>query len=88
MLHGIAYWLGLTNAGGTPYLFWSGIMGDLGMIGGVAVLWRHLECHADGCHRPALHHVHGTQFKVCRGHHPTGGNSAQDIKDAHEEATG
>jgi hypothetical protein len=87
MLHGLAIWFGLTNASGRAYLFWSGIAGDIGMLGGVTVLWRRLACHVDGCHRPGVHHVRGTPHVTCRKHHPTSGNTLESIHEAHAQAS-
>ena len=84
MIHGIAYWLGLTSATDGPYLFWSGFAGDLGILAGVIAFYRHFECNVQGCHWPGRHHVHGTQFKTCLKHHPTKGNTAASIQIAHD----
>ena len=49
---------------GLGYDFWSGIGSDLGELTIVLVLWRHLNCHAEGCWRPARHQMGG----FCRRH--------------------
>lgn len=86
----LEHWLGLTNAGGKTYLFWSGFCGDLAFIGGGWAIVRHTNCHVRGCWRVGRHEVRGTHFKVCRKHHPAidGKPSADDIARAHAEATG
>jgi hypothetical protein len=33
-----------------------------------------------------MHHVAGTTFVTCRRHHPTQGNSAEQILNAHQAA--
>ena len=70
MTHLIERLLGLTSASGTPYLFWSGIAGDLPMFGILGVVYRKHTCHVDRCWRLGLHHVTGTPLTVCRKHHP------------------
>lgn len=70
-----------------PYGLWSGVIPCLAMFAGLGTFWRHVNCHVDGCKRLVFHHVSGTQFKVCRRHHPTGGNTVEHIHDAHRRAT-
>ena len=67
MWHGLAYWLGLTNASGVPYLAWSGFVGDLSLVGGIVVIYRHHNCEIVGCHR--LGHMRSTGHLHCRHHH-------------------
>lgn len=76
MQHWLAYWLGLTNASGPIYSFWSGIGSDLGeavLIGGVFAFYRKHECHEDTCHRVGRHTVvdpvTGEHVLRCRHHH-------------------
>jgi hypothetical protein len=77
---------GADDGSGAWYLWWSGFVGDLVYVGLLAGFYRHVNCHVDGCKRIGGHHVPGTSFKVCRKHHPTGGNSAQTVLDAHAAA--
>ena len=56
--------LGLDNASGRWYLWWSGFGSDLGELTIVAVILRHINCHAPGCWRPARHQLRG----FCRKH--------------------
>ena len=56
--------LGLDDANGKPYLFYSGIGADLVYLSALGVLWHHLNCHQPGCWRPARHHLDG----YCRKH--------------------
>ncbi len=86
MIHWLFVHAGLDDASGAWYAFWSGICGDLFIVGGVAALFRHINCHVSGCWRPGWHPVHGTQFKVCRRHHPTGGNTVEHVHAAHVAA--
>ena len=66
MIHGLAYWLGLTNASGPVYLFWSGFFGDVTILAAAVVFIRHHNCHTKGCWR--LGHFHQGSVK-CRRHH-------------------
>ena len=60
----LLHWLGLDSANGRPYLFYSGIGGDLIYLSAVSVLLRHVNCHETRCWRPARHHMGG----YCRRH--------------------
>jgi hypothetical protein len=76
MMHFIAHWLGLDNASGPIYSFWSGFFGDVTiLVGAVVVIYRlkkHVHtCHVDGCRKLAVHPVEGTPYVVCRKHHPS-----------------
>jgi hypothetical protein len=67
---------GLDDGSGAWYLFWSGIVGDVALLGTLFVLLRRLNCHASGCWRIGIHRVVGTPYVTCRKHHPvvpTGG---------------
>lgn len=65
------HFLGLDNASGPYYLFWSGFGGDLigaiPLFGVLAVVWRRVNCHQPGCWRIGLHHHE--QTVLCRKHH-------------------
>ncbi len=56
--------LGLDNAAGSWYLFWSGVGSDLGELTIVAVIYHHVNCHEPGCWRPSRHQMGG----YCRKH--------------------
>jgi hypothetical protein len=56
--------LGIDDASGRWYLFWSGIGSDLAYLSVPAVLLHHLNCHEPGCWRPARHNMGGR----CRKH--------------------
>lgn len=86
----LLHWTGSDNVSGPEYGFWSGFGSDIAefaILGGLIQWYRHATCHVDTCWRLGLHQVHGTQFKTCRKHHPAGGNSHQDILDAHAAAS-
>ena len=66
-MHWLLLIIGVTNASGPWYLFWSGIVGDAFLIGvGVTMYHKH-NCHEDGCHRIGKHIVDGTPW--CNHHH-------------------
>lgn len=78
------------NGSGPWYLEESGFVGAVeGITGlaGIGILLRVVNCHADGCKRLGFHHVHGTSFRTCRRHHPTGGNTVKQIHEAHRRGT-
>jgi hypothetical protein len=78
----LAHVLGLDNASGAPYLAWSGAGGDLSELALVGALLTHLRrfnCHVHGCLRLGRHPVAGTDYIVCRRHHPDGAPTAADL---------
>lgn len=90
MFHWFAVWMGLSNASGGQYLFWSGIFGDTTILAGALLLyWKH-TCHVGRCWRLGLHKVDGTPYTTCRTHHPmidqTVKVTAATIGEAHEQA--
>lgn len=74
--------LGLDNASGAPYLAWSGVGGDLGYLAIIGTLIRRHNCHVHGCLRVGRHPVTGTDYVVCRRHHPDGAPTAADVREA------
>lgn len=64
----VAHLLGLDNASGAWYLFWSGFFGDITIIGGVITLYHKHNCHAPRCWRIGKHQLDGTPY--CTKHHP------------------
>lgn len=66
----IGHILGLDDAGGGWYLFWSGFAADLGMFAAIAAYLRKHNCHQHRCWRIGRHPIDGTPFVVCRKHHP------------------
>lgn len=69
----IAHWLGLDNPSGPIYLFWSGPFSALpsfGVVGLLAGLYRKHNCHVRRCWRLGHHRLDGTEWTVCRLHHP------------------
>lgn len=78
----LAHVLGLDNASGPAYLAWSGFGGDLGYLAIVGTLVHRHNCHVRGCLRIGRHPVAGTDFVVCRRHHPDGAPTAADVREA------
>lgn len=47
---------------------WTEVLGDLGLLGGIGALYRHIECNQESCHRLGrFRHGH---LKLCYYHHP------------------
>jgi hypothetical protein len=71
-MHWLPHVLGLDNASGRWYLFWSGAGSDLGELTIVVVLLgliRKHNCEVHRCWRLARHQTAGGHM-VCRRHHP------------------
>lgn len=77
--------LGLDDASGGWYLWWSGIASDLpelAVLGAVAAHLRRINCHVHRCWRVGRFPVAGTGFVVCRQHHRDGAPTAADVREA------
>ena len=74
MFHALLHLMGvLPRSPSSAYNFWSGFGSDIGevvLIGGMASLVRHHNCHAKGCWRLGHTPVAGGKYKVCHRHHP------------------
>lgn len=77
--------LGLDNASGSKYLFWSGFGSDItefAVLGALAGLLRKHNCETHRCWRLGRHAafdaVNGTTHTFCRKHHPRGSISPAD----------
>jgi len=82
--------LGLDDASGRWYLWWSGAgsdLSELAIVGVLAAAYRKHRCHVDRCWRPGVYPVHGTPYRACRRHHPTvpARVSAAHVAEAHAE---
>lgn len=88
--HQLAYWAGLTDGTKPPYLAWSGIFTNLAYLAVLSVLFRRVHCSVSTCRRPGLYQVAGTEYTVCRRHHPAKGISVthQMIVDAYAAGQG
>ncbi|MEZ0089919.1 hypothetical protein [Streptacidiphilus sp. EB129] len=84
----LAHWLGLDNASGPPYLWWSGAgadLGELAIIGGLVSIYRRHNCEVHRCWRLGRHAT-AAGHMVCRRHHPLDRLTSADVVSAHEEA--
>ena len=65
---------GTVNESGPYYGMFSGFFGDLTIFSsaviGLAVFYRHVNCHSKGCWRWGHYRTPDGQFKVCRRCHP------------------
>lgn len=61
-------WLGLSNASGPIYCFWSGIFGDITIFAAAAGLYFHKMCHEPSC--PWTGHADGDGVVYCKKHNP------------------
>jgi len=65
---------GTVNESGPYYGMFSGFFGDLTIFTsaaiGLAVIYRHLNCHSQGCWRWGHYRTPDGQYKVCRHCHP------------------
>lgn len=56
------HWLGLDNASGPFYLFWSGFFGDVTIFAAGIALFFHHNCHVKGCPRWGKHKINGSPY--------------------------
>jgi hypothetical protein len=87
-LHWLAVHTGTVNEPGPYYGFWSGFgsdIGELGIIAGLAGIYRKHNCEVHGCWRIGRHKT-AAGHMVCRRHHPDDKLTVQDVADAHDEA--
>jgi hypothetical protein len=84
VLHHLAFLSGITSANGWPYLTWSGIVGDIALIGGAWAIFRKMNCEVHGCPRIGRHDT-AAGHTVCRKHHPDPHLYAQQVLDDHNE---
>lgn len=82
----VIHYTGAEDQASFWYGLWSGFVPSIAILVMAGGVWKHVNCHVDGCPRIGTHHVPGTTFKTCRRHHPTGGNTAEAIAAAHEAA--
>lgn len=88
-MHALVHILGLDNASGPIYLFWSGAAADiseLAILGGLFSIYRRHQCEVAGCLRLGRHTT-AAQHVVCRRHHPDDHLTAEAVVAAHEEAS-
>ena len=68
------------------YAIISGPLADITLLGGAYAIIRRHNCHAKGCPRIGRIRVPGTDYIVCRHHHPHDTPSAEDILAEHRAA--
>ena len=87
MWHDIGAFLGLNDASGVSYLFWSGFFADLALFGGALLFIRRHQCHVRGCWRFGAHPIAGGTITVCYKHHPGLPDkiTSEVVRDMHEE---
>jgi hypothetical protein len=81
------WWTGIINI--FWYNLWSGFVGDLTewvTVGaGFGLLYRHFNCHTDGCKHLAFRHIvdpdSGEHLRLCRQHHPRKSITPEHIAD-------
>lgn len=86
MIHTIAHVLGIDNASGYWYLWWSGAGADLGILGALIGLFRRMNCEVHHCWRLGSHAT-AAGHRVCRKHHPMDKLTPAAVAEAHAEAT-
>jgi hypothetical protein len=73
MLAFLGHWLGLDNASGPQYLWWSGFFADITIFAAGWSIVRHKNCHEPWCPRVGkFGHVDGDgqRWQYCKRHHP------------------
>lgn len=69
MIHFLYVWLGLSNASGAQYLFWSGFFGDIPILAALLFAYFHHQCHDPKCKKWGRHKVDGSPY--CGKHKPS-----------------
>lgn len=77
---------------GNGYQFWSGVGGMTAMLGALGTVYRKHNCHVRWCWRLGRHPVDGTDWVVCRNHHPDDKPKhylpePKDVEEAHDRNT-
>jgi hypothetical protein len=83
--YAIGNFFGVVNEAGPGYGFFSGVgsdIGELAIIGGIIQLYRHHNCHVQGCWRLGRfkHTQGGQEYLLCKHHHPRPGIDAEAIE--------
>lgn len=79
MIESLFRWAGLSDPSSAWYLFWSGIGGDLTILGAVAQFYRSKTCDIKRCFRVARYKVRDTEWTVCGKHSPNKRPTVQDL---------
>jgi hypothetical protein len=64
----------------------SGPLADITLLGGAYAIARHHNCHVKGCWRVGRAKVPGTEYIVCRSHHPQDTPTAEKVLADHAQA--
>jgi hypothetical protein len=64
----------------------SGPLADITLLGGAYAIARHHNCHVRGCWRVGRAKVPGTEYIVCRAHHPHETPTAEKVLADHAAA--
>lgn len=89
MAHLLAHVLGLDDASGRWYLWWSGAgadLGELAVVGSLFGLYRKHACEIHHCPRLGRHATNAGH-RLCRRHHPDGPLTVDTAHAAHHEAS-
>jgi hypothetical protein len=86
-VHLLLHVLGLDDASGRWYLWWSGIGANLGYLAIVGSLYRRHNCEITGCPRLGRH-TSAAGHLLCRRHHPDGPLTVKAAHAAHHRAVG
>ena len=79
--HWFLRYTGADQESGTWYGFWSGFGGsipDFLILGSIATVYRHHNCHVKGCLRLGKP-VDGTPYLACPVHHPAHAGSRRSV---------
>lgn len=76
--HWLSHWLGLDNASGSLYLWWSGWFADIVIFGAIGGALYHANCHKKGCWRFGKP-VGGTPYRACHKHHPAHEGTSRNV---------
>jgi hypothetical protein len=85
VVHLLLHVLGLDDASGRWYLWWSGVGADLGYLAVVAGLYRRHNCEIHRCPRLARHQTNAGHH-TCRRRHPDGPLTVEAAHAAHHRA--
>jgi hypothetical protein len=83
--HWLSHFIGADDGTGFWYLFWSGFISDVGLLGIVGTTLRRHKCEVHRCWRMGRHGT-AAGHTVCRHHMPGGAPSHARVLAAHRLA--
>lgn len=86
-MHVLLHVLGLDDASGRAYLWWSGAgadLGELAIVGGLISIYRRHNCEIHRCPRLGRHQT-AAGAVLCRRHHPDDHLTVEQAHAAHRE---